>query len=69
MQIEKKLKELSTNIDQESFIFDLLEIYDFPKATITLLKKGDRNLSKNEGEYLLKHKFLFKQVNNLMIKQ
>ena len=52
--VNKSLLNLTSNIDQETFLFDLLEIYDFPKATITLLKKGDRNLSKNEGEYLLK---------------
>ena len=52
--VNKSLLNLTSNIDQETFLFDLLEIYDFPKATITLLKKGDRNLSKIEGEYLLK---------------
>lgn len=62
--INKSLLNLTSNIDKESFLFDLLEIYDFPKATITLLKKGDRNLSKNEGEYFLKHKFLFKEAKD-----
>ena len=60
--INKSLLNLTSNIDQESFLFDLLEIYDFPKATITLLKKGDRNLSKNEGEYFLKHPTMIKNL-------
>ena len=64
-QIEKALKDLTNNIDQESFLFDLLSIYDFPKASITRLKKGDGNLSKNEGEYLSKNKFLFKVIQDI----
>ena len=64
-QIEKSLKDLTNNIDQESFLFNLLSIYDFPKATITRLKKGDGNLSKNEGEYLSKNKFLFKVIQDI----
>jgi hypothetical protein len=58
-QLEKSIKDLTNNINRESFLFDLLSIYDFPKATITRLKKGDGNLSKNEGEYLSKNKFFF----------
>lgn len=64
-QIEKALKDLTNNIDRESFLFDLLSIYDFPKASITRLKKGDGNLSKNQGEYLSKNKFLFKAIQDI----
>ena len=63
-QIEQKLKDLTSQINHESFLFDLLTIYDFPKATITRLKKGDANLSKKENEYLLKNKVLFKAVDD-----
>lgn len=62
--IEKKLKDLLRSINHKSFLFDLLSIYDFPKAFIERLKKGDGNLSKNEGEYLSKRKFLFKAIQD-----
>jgi len=45
-QIEKNLKQLVKNIKADSFIFDLLLAYGFPKSTVTLLKKGSRNQSK-----------------------
>ena len=64
-QIEKALKDLINNIDQDRFLFDLLKIYEFPKASITRLEKGDGNLSKNEGEYLSKNKFLFKAIQDI----
>ncbi|MDC1173183.1 hypothetical protein OAT33_01290 [Methylophilaceae bacterium] len=54
-QIEKALKDLTNNIDQDRFLFDLLKLYEFPKASITRLEKGDGNLSKNQGEYLSKN--------------
>jgi len=41
-QIENKLKDLTSQINHESFLFDLLTIYDFPKATLFRLKKGDK---------------------------
>ena len=60
IQIAQALEELSKDINRESFLFDLLSIYNFPKASITRLQKGDGNLSKNEGEYHSKNKFFFK---------
>ena len=59
-KIEKAINNLTSNLDSKSFLFDLLEIYAFPKATITRLKNGDSNLSKNRDEYLLKNKLIFK---------
>ena len=64
IQIAQALEELTKDINRESFLFDLLSIYDFPKASITRLQKGDGNLSKNEGEYLSKNKFLFKEAQD-----
>lgn len=64
-EIEKALKNLTTHITPEYFLFDLLSIYDFPKASITRLKKGDGNLSKNEGEFLSKNKFFFKSIEDI----
>lgn len=60
-EIEKKLQELIENFNKETFIYDLLLVYNLPKATITRLKKGTANLSKKEGEISLKKKLFFKE--------
>jgi len=61
-QIENQLAKLIKNFNEETFIYDLLLAYDFPKATITRLQKGTANLSKVEGEVSLKKKLFFKEV-------
>ena len=48
-EIEKKLQILINNFNKETFIYNLLLVYNLPKATITRLKKGAANLSKKEG--------------------
>ena len=48
-QIEKNLSELVKNISPDEFVYDLLLAYGTPKTTVTLLKKGNRNLSKKDG--------------------
>ncbi len=58
--IEKNVIEIVENFSKKEFIYDLLLAYGSPKATITRLKKGDFNLSKKEGEVLLKSKLFFK---------
>lgn len=58
--IEKSMVTIIDNFSREEFIYDLLLAYGSPKATITRLKKGDFNLSKNQGEVLLKSKLFFK---------
>lgn len=63
-ELEIRLKKLTENINKESFIYDLLLAYDFPKATISRLKTGDLNLSKDSDEIHLKNKILFKQITN-----
>ncbi len=59
--LENDLNSLVEAIDEESFIFDLLLAYGQPKASITRLRKGDYNLSKNPGELLWKKKLFFKK--------
>lgn len=59
-KLEKQLQSLVKDINEESFIFDLLEAYELPKASLTRLKKGDYNLAKNESEVLWKKKLFFK---------
>ncbi len=62
--LENRLKKLTEDINKETFIYDLLLAYDFPKATISRLKSGDLNLSKDPNEILLKKKLLFKSIGN-----
>ena len=60
-QIEENLKTLfKLQLSEETFIFDFLLSYGFPKSSISRLKKGDYNLSKNPGEILWKKKVFFK---------
>jgi hypothetical protein len=61
-ELENKLKKLAKDINKESFIYDFLEAYDFPKATISRLRSGDLNVSKNLNEIFLKKKLLFKAI-------
>lgn len=60
-QIENNLNLLIENIDKESFIYNLLESYYLPKASISSLQKGSLNLSKVPGEVSWKKKVFFKE--------
>lgn len=60
-KLEVTLQSLAANPGAETFIYDLLIAYNLPKASITRLKKGDYNLSQNEGEVLWKRKLFFKK--------
>jgi len=62
--LESNLQALITNLDKDTFIYDLLLAYDLPKASVTRLHKGDYNLSKVQGEILWKKKLFFKQDTN-----
>lgn len=61
-QIEKNIETLTENFSKETFIYDLLRAYGLPKATITLLQKGTHNLSKQDGQIILKKKLLFQEM-------
>tara|TARA_B100000787_G_scaffold70713_1_gene51997 strand:- start:326 stop:3001 length:2676 start_codon:yes stop_codon:yes gene_type:complete len=63
-QIEKNLSKLIKNLNEETFIYDLLLAYDFKPSTISRIKKGSYNLSKVDGEVSLKKKLFFKEVYN-----
>jgi len=60
-QIEKKLKDLVEYHNPLEFIYDLLSAYNLPKATVTRLRKGNSDLSKNQSEVILKNKVFFKE--------
>ena len=64
-EITDKLEEIVKNIDEENFIFKFIESFDFPKSTVTRLKKGDRNSSKKEGELIWKNKLHYLNAKNL----
>ena len=63
-QIEEKLSILTSSFDKENFIYDFLLTYGLPKASITRLKKGNLNLSKDENEISWKKKLYFREENN-----
>ena len=64
-QIEENVKAIVKDFNSESFIYQLLEAYGKPRASITKLKidgKGSYNLSKVDGEILWKKQLLYKPV-------
>ena len=61
-EIQQYLQDISTNFDKENFIYDFLLSFGLSKTTITRLKKGDYNLSNNEGELFYKGKIFFKNL-------
>lgn len=62
-QIEENLKTLIAS-DKEEFIYDFLRAYGLPKASITRLKQGTYNVSKNEHEVLWKKRVHFRVEYN-----
>lgn len=60
-QIEERVKLLSKEVYDDSFIYRLLECYFLPKASISRLKKGSLNLSKAPEEVSWKKKVLFRE--------
>lgn len=59
-EIEQRVKNIIENFSEEEFIYDLLLAYGIVKASVTRLKKGDFNLSKEPGEVLYKRKVFLK---------
>ena len=59
-KLEQDIARMTTHLNKEAFIYGLLLAYDFPKSSITRLKKGDYNQSKLEGEVLWKKNLFFK---------
>lgn len=59
---EDRIVEIVQREDHSDFLFDLLDVYDTPRATITRLKNGNLNLAKRAGEVHLKNKVWFKEV-------
>ena len=62
--ITNNLTEVVKSIDQNTFIFSFIESFNFPKSTISRLKKGDNNLSDREGELIWRNKLYFINAKN-----
>lgn len=68
-EIEDRITDISNQNNQDEFIYDFLSVYDFPKATITKLRRGTNNLAKESGAVYLKNRLYYQQVaadDNLM---
>lgn len=66
-EIEDRIADIINQGNRDEFIYDFLSVYDFPKSTITKLRKGINNLAKQPGEVYLKNRLYYKQVStNLM---
>ena len=59
-EIQNNVQTIIDNFSKEEFIYDLLMAYGTTKTVTTMLKKGDYNMSKIEGELLSKNKVFFK---------
>lgn len=65
VQIEENVKSLVQNISNQSlsrdnFVYELLLAYGHRKSVVSRVKSGERNLSKNPGEVILKRHLYFK---------
>ena len=61
--VSEKVQKLLAALDKENFIYDFLECYGKPRASIARLKiegRGSYNLSKNSDEVLWKKQLFFK---------
>ena len=68
MKIEEITNNLSNtikNLDDNDFIFKFIESFNFPKSTISRLKKGDRNSSDKDGELIWRDKLYFVNAKKL----
>lgn len=63
IDLEDKIVEIVNREVHSDFLYELLEIYDIPRATITRLKNGNQNLTNRADEVHLKNKVWFKRAN------
>lgn len=63
-QIQENVEKVIKELDKKRFVFDLLQAYGLPKTTISRLEKGGMNLSKDDGEIILKKKLYYKFVSD-----
>ena len=58
-EIEDKLKKVINNINKETFIEELLYLYEIPKASVTRAKK---NLVDGK-EFIIKNRLFYREVS------
>ncbi len=58
-EITNNLSNIIKSLDDNDFIFKFIESFNFPKSTISRLKKGDRNSSDKDGELIWRDKIYF----------
>ena len=63
-QIQENVEKVIKELDKARFVFDLLQAYGLPKTTISRLEKGGMNLSKDDGEIILKKKLYYKFLSD-----
>ncbi|PWQ93340.1 class I SAM-dependent DNA methyltransferase [Leucothrix pacifica] len=59
-KLEQKISSIVETANHDEFIYELLLAYDLPRSSITRLKKGDYNQSKNANELIWKKNLFFK---------
>lgn len=62
-QIEQNVRQVLLTSEQPNFIYDLLTAYGKPKASITRLRAGEYNLSKDKSSVLWKSHVYFIATN------
>ncbi|WP_071461364.1 class I SAM-dependent DNA methyltransferase [Bacillus massilinigeriensis] len=67
IDLEDKIVEIVNQEEHSDFLYELLDVYDIPRATITRLKNGNQNLTKRAGEVHLKNKVWFKEARKGML--
>ncbi|MYM96944.1 DNA methyltransferase [Duganella vulcania] len=70
-EIEEKIQELVAQFEPETFIYDLLDAYGKPKASITRLQikgKGSYNLSDEDDAIIWKKQLYYKHTSNKNLK-
>lgn len=63
-RVLESLEKIVKSINPETFVYDFLEAYGFPKATVTKLRNGDktRNVATVDGDVALKKHIYFRVV-------
>lgn len=60
-KIESTVREIVRSVDRTTFIYDLMLAYGISAITISRLKKGNLNISKQSVEIALKNKLYFRE--------
>jgi hypothetical protein len=63
-QIESNIQGLLDNLNSKTFIYDFLNAFGTPNATIKKLQIGSLNLSKKDNEILWKKKIYFTHIDS-----